>query len=237
MKLYIGNKTYSSWSMRPWVLIRALDIQVDEVWVPFDGFTPDAEFKKTMAAIHPMATVPVLEDNGVVIADSLAIVEYMAEAYPEKQVWPADRIDRAQARQAAAVMHAGFSALRGLCPMNIGADLTAVGARLMAEHQELRDDLTLLDAVLSPFLGRYPAKGEDAQQDDGFLLGAFCAVDAFYAPVMTRIQTYGLPVSDALRAYQSRVLAHPAVAAWCADARAENIFLDFEEPYRPSPDG
>ena len=78
MKLYIGNKTYSSWSMRPWVLMRALAIDFDEVWVPFDGFTPDAEFKKTMAAIHPLATVPVLEAEGVIIADSLAIIEYLA---------------------------------------------------------------------------------------------------------------------------------------------------------------
>ena len=226
MKLYIGNKTYSSWSMRPWVLMRALDIQVDEVWVPFDGFTPDAEFKKTMAAIHPMATVPVLEDNGVVIGDSLAIVEYLAEAYPEKQVWPQHPQDRNTARQLTAIMHSGFQAIRGHCPMNIGADLTAVGARLMAEHPALKAELNVLELILTPNI-----------KDQHFLFGAFSAVDAFYAPVMSRIQTYGLPVSDALQAYQSRVLAHPAVAAWCADARAENIFLDFEEPYRQSPEG
>ena len=226
MKLYIGNKTYSSWSMRPWVLMRALDIKVDEVWVPFDGFTPDAEFKKTMAAIHPLATVPVLEDNGVIIADSLAIVEYLAEAYPEKQVWPQDPQDRNTARQLTAIMHSGFQAIRGHCPMNIGAMLPDVGTRLLAEHPALKAELNVLELILTPHI-----------KDQHFLFGEFSAVDAFYAPVMSRIQTYGLPVSDALQAYQSRVLAHPAVAAWCADARAEHIFLDFEEPYRQSPDG
>ena len=226
MKLYIGNKTYSSWSMRPWVLTRALDIEVDEVWVPFDGFTPDAEYKKTMVAIHPLATVPVLEDNGVIIADSLAIIEYLAEAYPDKQVWPQNPQDRNSARQLTAIMHSGFQAIRGHCPMNIGAALPEVGARLMAEHPALKAELNLLESILTPHI-----------KDHDFLFGEFSAVDAFYAPVMSRIKTYDLPVSAAMASYQKRVLSHPAVAAWCEAALAEDIFLDFEEPYRQSPDG
>ena len=150
MKLYIGNKTYSSWSMRPWVLMRALAIDFDEVWVPFDGFTPDAEFKKTMAAIHPLATVPVLEAEGEIIADSLAIIEYLAEAYPEKQVWPQNAQDRNIARQLTAMMHSGFQAIRGHCPMNIGAELPDVGARLMKDHPALKAELDLLEAILKP---------------------------------------------------------------------------------------
>ena len=223
MKLYIGNKTYSSWSMRPWVLMRATGIDFDEVWVPFDGFEPSSQFKQTMAAIHPSATVPVLDDNGVIIGDSLAITEYLADHYPDAGIWPVDRIDRAYARHVASVMHAGFSSLRGLCLMNIGADLIMVGAQLSADHPDLRADLDRLDAVLSPYL---------KTKKDGYLFGDFSAADAFYAPVMTRIKTYGLAVSDAMQAYQARVLSHPAVMAWVNDALAENIFLDFEEPYR-----
>ena len=226
MKLYIGNKTYSSWSMRPWVLMRALAIDFDEVWVPFDGFTPDAEFKKTMAAIHPLATVPVLEEEGVIIADSLAIIEYLAEAYPEKKVWPQNAQDRNVARQLTAIMHSGFQAIRGHCPMNIGAELPEVGARLMKEHPALRVELDLMEAILKPQI-----------KDQDFLFGEFSAVDAFYAPVMSRIKTYNLMVSDKMQSYQKRVLSHPAVADWCKKALAEDIFLDFEEPYRQNPNG
>ncbi|MGC6518157.1 MAG: glutathione S-transferase family protein [Candidatus Puniceispirillaceae bacterium] len=226
MRLYIGNKTYSSWSMRPWVLMRALDIDFEDVFVPFDGFTPEAEFKKTMAAIHPMATVPVLEAHGLVIGDSLAITEYLAEAFPEAGIWPSERTKRAKARQITSVMHSGFSALRTYCPMNIGVDLAPIGQKLMAEQGGLRADLALLEALLGPHCAK-----------DGYLFGDFSAADAFYAPVMSRIESYDLPLSEALSAYQKRLLSHKAVKAWVAEAKAEGIFLDFEEPYRDAPDG
>ena len=179
-----------------------------------------------MAAIHPLATVPVLEEEGVIIADSLAIIEYLAEAYPEKQVWPQNAQDRNAARQLTAIMHSGFQAIRGHCPMNIGAELTEVGARLMKEHPALRAELDLLEAILKP---------EIKEQD--FLFGEFSAVDAFYAPVMSRIKTYNLMVSAKMASYQNRVLSHPAVADWCKKALAEDIFLDFEEPYRQNING
>ena len=182
--------------------------------------------KKTMAAIHPLATVPVLEEEGVIIADSLAIIEYLAEAYPEKKVWPQNAQDRNVARQLTAIMHSGFQAIRGHCPMNIGAELPEVGARLMKEHAALRVKLDLLEAILKPQI-----------KDQNFLFGEFSAVDAFYAPVMSRIKTYNLMVSDKMQSYQKRVLSHPAVADWCKKALAEDIFLDFEEPYRQNPNG
>ena len=182
--------------------------------------------KKTMAAIHPLATVPVLEEEGVIIADSLAIIEYLAEAYPEKKVWPQNAQDRNVARQLTAIMHSGFQAIRGHCPMNIGAELPEVGARLMKEHAALRVKLDLLEAILKPQI-----------KDQNFLFGEFSAVDAFYAPVMSRIKTYNLMVSDKMQSYQKRVLSHPTVADWCKKALAEDIFLDFEEPYRQNPNG
>ena len=223
MKLYIGNKTYSSWSMRPWVLMHAKNIAFEEVFVPFDSFEETSNFKKTMSALHPMASVPALEAEGLLIGDSLAIADYLAEAYPQAGIWPEERLMRAKARELAAIMHSGFGALRSHCLMNIGTDLVAVGQELYEKHDALRRDIASLEAVLAPYL------------DNDFLCGAFSAADAFYAPVMTRIETYGLPVSSSLAAYQQRVLSHAAVRAWYELALAENIFLDFEEPYRSNP--
>lgn len=223
MKLYIGNKTYSSWSMRPWVLLRACGIDFEEILVPFDGFDAHHEFKKTMAGLHASATVPALAAEGTLIGDSLAIADYLYEAYPEAGIWPEERLARAKAREVAAIMHSGFSDLRTHCLMNIGVDLADVGKRLYAEHKGLRDDMARLETLFAPYLG------------EGYLFGDFTAADAFYAPVMTRIQTYGLPVSKALAAYQARVLSHEAVQSWYKDALAEDVFLDFEEPYRTAP--
>lgn len=225
MKLYIGNKTYSSWSMRPWVLMRACGLEFEEIWVPFDGFEAHHSFKKTMAALHPAATVPALAAEGHVFGDTLAITEYLYDAYPEAGIWPEDRIARAKGRLLAAVMHSGFSALRSHCPMNIGVDLSAVGEELYATHADLRDDITRLEALLVPHLS-----------EERFLCGDFSAADAFYAPVMSRIESYGLPLCAPLAAYQARLLEHLAVRDWYEGALAENIFLDFEEPYRSAAD-
>ena len=225
MKLYIGNKTYSSWSMRPWVLMRACGLDFEEIWVPFDGFEAHHSFKKAMASLHPAATVPALAAEGQVFGDSLAIVEYLHEAYPQAGIWPVDRMARAKGRLLAAVMHSGYAALRGHCPMNIGADLSEVGSELYAAHDDLRADIVRLEMNLVPHLS-----------DGRYLCGDFSAADAFYAPVMSRIESYRLPLSAPLAAYQARLLAHPAVRDWYEGALAENIFLDFEEPYRDAPD-
>lgn len=219
--LYIGNKNYSSWSMRPWVLMRELGIPFEDIMVRFDGFDDDSLFKTTMSRLHPTASVPVLEHDGVIIADTLAITEYLAELYPEGGVWPEATHERHQARMLAAIMHSGFGAIRQHCPMNIEADLRHVGAMLMDREDELKHDLDRLHAVLEPYLA-----------DDGFLFGAYSAADAFYAPVMSRLKTYNLPISATLAAYRDRIVTTASFQAWQDDALAEQDFLDFEEPYR-----
>src|SRR5574343_1582324 len=128
IQLYIGNKNYSSWSMRPWVLLLQTGIACEEVMVRFDAFTPDSQFKKVVGPINPVGKVPVLVHDGLVVWDTLAIDEYVAEHYPDKQLWPTDRAARARARSICAEMHSGFMALRSACPMNIDARLPEVGA-------------------------------------------------------------------------------------------------------------
>jgi glutathione S-transferase len=226
MQLYIGNKNYSSWSMRPWVLMRAFGIPFDEVMVRFDDFHgTDSAFKRRIAEVTPTGRVPVLVDDGFAVWDTLAIAEYLAERFPQHALWPRDARQRARARSLCAEMHSGFSALRSHCPQNLEAALPAVGARLLKEQSGVRADLQRIDALWS----------EALQASGGpFLFGAFGIADAYFAPVCGRIRTYGLPVSDAAAAYVERVFANPGVAAWVRDALAEREFLQFEEPYRTS---
>jgi glutathione S-transferase len=226
MQLYIGNKNYSSWSMRPWVLMRQFQIPFDEVMVRFDDFHGEASsFKRRIAEVTPTGRVPVLVDNGFAIWDTLAIAEYLAERFPQHALWPRDTRHRARARSVCAEMHSGFSALRSHCPQNLEASLPAVGERLLKEQAGVRSDLQRVQALWT-----------DALQASGgpFLFGAFGIADAFFAPVAGRIRTYGLPVSDAAHGYIERVFAAPGVAAWVHDALAERDFLQFEEPYRTS---
>ena len=223
MQLIIGNKNYSSWSMRPWVLLRQLGLPFEELKLRFD-FTPGSNFYRQLARYTPTAKVPVLvEDDGFVVWDTLAIAEHIAERHPELPVWPRDARQRSRARSYCAEMHAGFGALRSLCPMNIEASLPEVGARQLAESVALRADLARIDAIWSE---------ASAASGGPFLFGAFGAIDAYFAPVAMRVQTYALPLSAPAAAYAERLRAAPGVAAWIADALAEQDFLDFEEPYR-----
>ena len=226
LTLYIGNKNYSSWSMRPWVLMRACGIAFNEVKVRFDSFAAGSQFRQTMDPLTPIGKVPLLRQGDEVIWDSLAIAETLAERFPQAGVWPADARARARARSLCATMHSGFGRLRSLCPMNIEASLPEVGARLWAEHADLQTEVRLLERLWQDSLRHTEAGGA------GFLMGEFCAADAFFAPVVMRLKTYALPVSPETAAYMARVLAHPAVAAWVSEACAEQDFLDFEEPYR-----
>lgn len=222
-KLYIGNKNYSSWSMRPWVLMKQAGIPFEEVKLRFDSFEDDSEFKKAIAALNPVAKVPVLVDGGLVVWDSLAIAEYLAEAFPEKRLWPRAAADRARARSICAEMHAGFGNLRNLCGMNIEASLPEVGAKLLAEHPAL---VAEVERIVQMWSGLLEAHGGP------MLFGEFGIADAYYAPVGTRLKTYGLPVPAAITAYIERVQALPGVKAWIDDALAEKDFRPFEEPYR-----
>jgi len=226
MKLYIGNKNYSSWSMRPWVLLKQAAIPFEEVKLRFDAFTPDSRFKTELARISPAGQVPVLIDGDLAVWDTLAIAEYVAEVYPEKRLWPSDRADRARARSVCAEMHSGFGALRTHCLMNIEASLPEVGARVLREHEDVRSDLARVTEIWSELLTAH---------EGPMLFGAFTIADAYFAPVATRVRTYDLPVPAQVSAWIDRLFALPGVAAWIDDALAEDDFVAFEEPYRKSP--
>ncbi|MDT8999654.1 glutathione S-transferase family protein [Paucibacter sp. APW11] len=226
MKLVIGNKNYSSWSMRPWVLLKHFGIAFEEVKLRFD-FTPDSAFYRELARFSPVGKVPVLiEDDGFAVWDSLAITEYIADRHPDLPIWPREVQARARARSLCAEMHSGYAALRGHCPMNIDADLAAVGQRLLATEPKLQQDLNRLCAAWS----------EALQASGGpFLFGEFSAADAFFAPVVMRVTRYSLPLPAVCQSYAEAVSAAAGVRDWISDALAERDFLDFEEPYRAQP--
>lgn len=230
LQLYIGNKNYSSWSMRPWVLMRQVGIEFEEIQVRFDGFEPDSRFKQTMRRVSPTAQVPVLVDDGWPIWDTLAIAEHLAERFPEHRLWPQDRRARARARSVCAEMHAGFGALRKHCPMNIEASLPEVGRLIWRDHAAVRADVARLCGLWGDLLATQPSRRPDGSTP--LLFGDFTIADAYFAPVCMRLHTYALPLPADLQAYVERVRALPGVQAWILDALAEQDFLDFEEPYR-----
>ena len=225
LKLHIGNKNYSSWSMRPWVLLKQLQIPFDEVMVRFDSFDTDSAFKRALADVNPVGKVPVLVDEGFAVWDTLAITEYLAERFPEHGVWPQDRQARARARCICAEMHSGFSALRSHCPMNVEASLTEIGVRVWGEQAAVRSDVGRIVSMWSALL---------EQHGGPMLFGQFSAADAFFAPDCLRLKIYALPVPEVINAYIARVCALPGVQAWIDDALAEHDFIAFDEPYRTS---
>ncbi len=224
LQLYVGNKNYSSWSMRPWVLMKQAGIPFDEVMVRFDSFDVDSVFKKRLRAVNPLGKVPVLVDDGFAIWDTLAIAEYLAEHFPEKQLWPKDAKARARARSVCAEMHSGFSALRNHCPMNIEASLPEIGRLVWRDKPAVRADMARLGGLWSELLAAQPA--------GALLFGEFSIADAYFAPVCMRIKTYELPLPADLVAYVDRVCALPGVKAWIDEALDEHDFIDFDEPYR-----
>jgi glutathione S-transferase len=223
MKLYIGNKNYSSWSMRPWVLLTQAGIPFDEVMVRFDAFTPDSQFKATLRPLSPTGKVPLLVDGDLVVWDTLAISEYVAEQFPDKHLWPQDKAARASARSLCAEMHSGFGALRSACPMNIEASLPETGALIWRDNAGVRADVARLVSMWQACL---------RHSGGPLLFGDFSVADAYFAPVCMRLVTYALPLPDDVAAYVQRVCALAGVKAWMDGARAEHDFLDFEEPYR-----
>ena len=200
--LYIGNKNYSSWSLRPWVLLRALDIPFEERLVPFEEGANWKRFRD----FSQSGLVPCLHDGDTVVWDSLAITEYLAEAHPG--VWPADRETRAWARSVVCEMHSGFFALRSQCPMNCG-----VRAQLDRVDSALRRDLRRIDEIFTEGL---------LQHGGPFLAGReFTAADAFFAPVAFRARTYDLKLGERAETYAHRMLELPAMRDWYAAALAE----------------
>lgn len=202
LTLYIANKNYSSWSLRPWVLMRVLEIPFQERIVPFTANSNWEEFRR----FSPSGKVPALVTEHGTIWDSLAIAEFLAEQFAE--VWPAEQMTRAWARSAAAEMHSGFVTLRERCSMNCG-----VRIRLHEESDALRRDVARINELWKEGLRRFGGP---------FLAGStFTAVDAFYCPVAFRVQTYGLTLDGPAAAYAERLLRLPAMQGWMADAVAE----------------
>ncbi len=174
-QLFIGNKNYSTWSMRPWILLKQAGIAFQEHWIQFDSFEPDSQFKTEILKLNPTGKVPALVDEDIIVWDSLAIAEYIAEQHPDKNLLPQDKKLRARARCISAEMHSGFHNLRNLCPMNVEADFSHIGKQLWVEHEQLRNEVARIDQIWS-----------ERPSEDQFLCGEFSIADAFYAPVVMR---------------------------------------------------
>jgi glutathione S-transferase len=218
LTLVIGNKNYSSWSMRPWLALRASGIAFDEVFIPL--YTGEAGKNRILAFTHS-GKVPVLIDGDVVIWESLAILEYVAEKFPQAGLWPADAKARAHARAISHEMHAGFAAMRKHLPMNMWRppmprDLPPDVAASVARIQEMWRDCR----------ARFGAGGP-------FLFGGFTIADAMYAPVVARFATYQIAMDEVCAAYMKTLMALPAWREWTEAALKETSVLPEDEPDWP----
>ena len=211
LKLVIGNKNYSSWSMRPWLALRASGIAFEEIFIPL--YTGEADKQRILDFTHS-GKVPTLIDGDVTIWDSLSIIEYVAERFPQARLWPEDRASRAHARSISAEMHSGFMPLRNECGMNLhrpvraialSADACANVARIQQIWNECRD--------------RYGKFGP-------FLFGQFGAADAMFAPVVHRFRTYAIPVAGEARTYMETMMALPAFQEWTRAGLAESLVIE-----------
>lgn len=211
MKLLIGNRNYSTWSLRPWLVLTHFDIPFEDEVLQLSGLG----WRENLAARSPTARVPVLIDEDLVIPETIAIIEYLAESFPEKRIWPEDRKDRALARAAAAEMHGGFSALRSNAPMNLRASHPG-----KVDLDAVRGDLKRVEALWGGLLEK---------SGGPYLFGAFTAADAMFAPLATRLRTYDLPVSDVAARYVEAIYALPAFQRWLALALQEPWVVDDDE--------
>ena len=211
MKLLIANKNYSSWSLRAWLVLAHFDIEFEEELLLLNG----QGWKENLVARSPTGNVPVLIDGDLAVPETLAIIEYIADLYPDKGVWPADRRDRALARSAASEMHAGFDALRSAAPMNLRASYPGRISRDVIDA-----DIQRLETLLGGFL---------AKSGGPYLFGRFTAADAMFAPVATRLRTYNISVSDTLTEYVEAIYALPAFQAWLSDAVREPWIVEQDE--------
>jgi glutathione S-transferase len=207
MELVIGTKTWSTWSMRPWLVLKHAGAEFAETVIELRR---EGETEAEIARRSPSGMVPILKDGELIVWDSLAICEHLAETFPHARLWPADGAARAQARAAAAEMHSGFQSLRGECPMDLAAEPRAV-----ALSPATQKDLRRIAALWNALLGRYGGP---------FLAGDWSIADAFYTPVATRLRTYGVRLSDfgdpgAAGDYGQRLLETPEFRAWEQGAR------------------
>ncbi len=209
--LYIANKNYSSWSFRPWIALKAAGVAFEEVLIPFDDHGGNPEFRK----FSPTGKVPVLKHGDLHVWESLAIIEYVAELYPDAGLWPQDSADRAVARSISMEMLSGFRALRGACPMNIRRQKRAI-----ALPEGVADDVARITEIW---------KTLRARSGGPFLFGAFCAADAMFAPVINRLDVYDIAVDADTEAYMAAMKAHPAWIEWQQAALAETWIVPADE--------
>ena len=218
LTLVIGNKNYSSWSFRPWIAMKAAGIPFEEVLIPLNA----SDFKERLLKLSGTGKVPVLIDGDARVWESLAILEYLAERFPDAGLWPADTQARAHARAIAAEMHAGFGALRTECPMCLWRP--AMRRDLSPDTQA---NVQRIDAMWADCRARFGAGGP-------FLFGRFSAADAMYAPVVARFVTYAISVGAASQAYTNAVTALPAYVEWKAAGVQETWVLPEDEPDWPT---
>ena len=211
LTLVIGNKNYSSWSMRPWLALRANDIAFDEVFIPL--YTGDAD-KQRILGFTRSGKVPALIDGDITVWDSLAIIEYAAERFPESRLWPEDRASRAHARSISAEMHSGFVALRSECGMNLHRPVKAVTL-----SEAARADVARVQQIWIECRERHATSGP-------FLFGAFSGADAMFAPVVHRFRTYAIEVAPLARDYMNAMMALPAFQEWTRAGLAETIVIE-----------
>ena len=218
MKLLIGNKNYSSWSLRPWFLLRQAGVPFEEELVDFNA----DDFKARVARYSPAGKVPVLVDGALVVWDSLAIAEYVAEKFPEKGLWPHGTEARAVARSVCAEMHSGFQEMRSRLTMNCQVRF----ANVLLDKKTRRDVARIID-IWRDCRQRFGADGP-------FLFGRFSVADAFFAPVTIRFTAYGVDLPAVAQQYVATIQALPALQEWIAAARTETSFVEDDEPYRES---
>ena len=211
MKLLIGNRNYSTWSLRPWLVLKHFGIPFEDEVTQLSG----EGWREALAEKSPTAKVPVLFDGELVIPETIAIVEYLADRFPDRPIWPADIKQRALARAAAAEMHSAFQSLRSHAPMNLRASHPG-----KVNVDTVRRDLHRLETLWGELLDR---------SGGPFLFGAFTAADAMFAPVATRIRTYALPVSDRAGEYVEAIYGLPAFQEWLALALREPWIVDDDE--------
>ena len=213
MKLIIGNKNYSSWSLRPWLLLAHHQLAFEEERIPLDE--PDT--KDRIMAASAAGKVPVLKDGDLTVWDSLAICEYVSERYLNGRGWPSDIEARAEARAVSAEMHSGLSAIRGQMPMNCRAT-----GRKVPVTPELEQQIARVDNLWSYYRNKYGARGP-------WLFGEFSIADCMFAPVTSRFVTYGVTLSDTARTYQQQVLNSEAMQAWIQAGREETEIVEADE--------
>ncbi|MGO4524362.1 glutathione S-transferase family protein [Microvirga sp. 2MCAF35] len=210
--LVIANKCYSSWSLRPWLLMKQLGVAFDEIIIPLD--LPDTKAK--VLRHSPAGKVPILIDGDITVWETIAIMEYVGETYGAP-VWPTERKARAMARSVAAEMHSGFSGLRSACPMNLGKKYAQKD-----RGEAVARDVARFSEIVHQARGRFGSGGP-------FLFGAFTAADAMYAPLATRLDTYSIALDDTTRAYVDAILSLPAFQEWRAAALKEEWIVDADE--------